>query len=387
MIKMTNITNGKRKGYIKQFYSPNHPCPPPYFAGRKTHLRFYEDARIPKLENITPQPSNIAFTGEWGIGKTSIIRYLKRKKEKENFLIAETIQEFGEIEDLLSKSLKNIASAASKWEALKDAVSDKLEGIGISELELSFKEEKSLLVDRLKKTWEILENNGVEHCSLLVDDFGGLREKDQKTLRDIFQNLPSYGCNYSLIITCSERMFEKPAMEPVTRFFDKKSVKPFTEGEAKEAIYKPVNYANEELDIELDLDFNDEYVSELMNLTEGYPYFIKFVTKELALEKKHMRGEDLREKRSKLLEKLGKEKFLRDFKSIPKRSQKILVRMAGKPSEEFKAREFREVEQYSSYLKRLYDAGLVNKEEYGVYTIYHPLFSEWIKESGESAIP
>lgn len=377
---MTNITNGERKRYIKQLYSSRHPCPAPYFAGRKQHIDFYEDAQIPKLENVPPQPSNIAFTGGWGIGKTSILHYIKRTREKENFLIAEMIQEFGEVEDLLSKSLKNIASAASKWEAFKGTVLDSLEGIGISELELNFKKERSLLINRLKKTWEILEDNGVEHCSLLVDDFGSLSKEDRKTLRDIFQNLPTYGCNYSLIITCTERMFKKPAMEPVTRFFDKKPIEPFTEAEAKEAVYKPINFVNEELDIELDLDFDDEYVPELMNLTEGYPYFVKFVTRELALEKKNVRREDLKKREGKLIEKLGEEKFQRDFKSVPERSQRILMEMAKEGPREFKAREFKNIEQYTSYLKTLHDAGLVNKKEYGVYKIYHPLFSEWIKK-------
>ena len=65
-------------------------------------------------------------------------------------------------------------------------------------------------------------------------------ERDRKILRDIFQELPLEGCNYSLAATCTSRMFKAPAMEPVTRFFEKIGIELFTREETEKAIRMPI---------------------------------------------------------------------------------------------------------------------------------------------------
>ena len=265
----------------------------------------------------------------------------------------------------------------SRFEKLKEIL-NRLRSIGVSEFGVEFERERPMLVDSLVRTWSILEEHGIRHCSILVDDLDGIEEQDRKTLRDIFQELPLEGCNYSLVTTCTPRMFEAPAMEPVTRFFEKIKIEPFTREETEKAIRMPIEHLRG-LGIRLDLDFDAEYVDELTDWSQGYPYFVKLITCQLALRFKTVRREHLLENRKELVGAMGRAKFERDFESATDRGRQILMQMARRPSEKYKAEEFKGIPHYPFYLKELHEKGLLNKDRRGVYSIYHPLFLEWIQ--------
>ena len=379
---MRNLRNADRSQYIRAIYSPSQPCPPTYFAGRKSHLEFYKrTVLVPKLENLPPQPTNAAFLGGWGIGKTSLLTYLRELPTHEGFLKADVVKDFGSVEELLSQSLAKIASSISRWERLKTALS-KLRGIGVSEFGVEFREERPRLEDALARTWSVLEEHGVAHCSILIDDLEQVGEGERKILRDIFQGLAQEGCNYSLVISCNPSVFEAPAMEPVTRFFEKRELEPFDRGEVWEALNRPLEYLRE-MEVKLDLSFEEGYADRLLEWTKGYPYFVKFVTRELALKYKKVRANQLEEHRAELVEAMGREKFRRDFESAGERGQQILTRMAKTGEEEFRASQFKDIPHYQSYLNLLKDRGLLLRSRRGVYSPYHPLFLEWIRRFGK----
>ena len=66
------------------------------------------------------------------------------------------------------------------------------------------------------------------------------------------------------------------------KYMKKHFVKPFTR--AEEVIRTPIDV------IGLDLSFTQEYLEEFMELTLGYPYFVKFITGALAGEHKKLTG-------------------------------------------------------------------------------------------------
>ncbi len=372
-----------RRRIIEAAYSTSLACPSQLFVGREEQLNAYiESVPAPRIEPLPPQPVSLAFIGPWGIGKTSILRYLLDNESKDDFLITEIVTDFKSIDELLALALKNIALSVSRRERLKQYV-NKLAEAGISPLRVpsSIKGDRSRLTDILVDVWGVLERGGVKHCSLAIDDFHLLSPDDMLTMRNIFQALPNNGCNYSLVVTSTPDPFVKPLTEPVSRFFkEKKHVRPFTKKEAGEAIQKPIDVVG------IDLSFDGQYLDDLMDWTLGYPYFIKFITGELAVRYKKLTGGCIKKHEKELFGALGDAKFRDDFSRAPgENGKRILMRMAKLQADgkerprKFRASEFKDVEQYTSYLDMLLDKGLINRDERGVYSAYHSLFLEWLR--------
>lgn len=371
-----------RKKKIEAAYSTSQACPPQLFVGRGEQLEVYrESVPTPRIDPLPPQPVSIAFIGPWGIGKTSILKYLIDNESTEDFLITEIVTDFKSINELLALTLKNIAITVSRMERLKRYLS-KLKESGISPVHIpaDIRSDRSRLADVFVDAWKVLEDAGVKHCSLAIDDFHLLSSDEMLTIRNIFQALPNSGCNYSLVITSTPDPFVKPPTEPVSRFFkEKKYIRPFTKEETNDAIRKPIEVVG------LDLSFDDWYIDELMGMTIGYPYFVKFITGELAVKYKELTGGLIKKNRKELFDALGEAKFRDDFSRAPgENGRKILLKMAkiqvkGKERpREFRASEFKGIPQYTSYLNMLLDKGLINRGERGVYSAYHPLFLEWL---------
>ena len=368
---MTDMTERRKK--LGVAYSPKYPCPPELFAGRKEYLKFYEDEVLVPKYNIRPAPVNTAFLGSWGIGKTSLLNMIK-ELGKDEFISIPVIKDFRGIDDILTGMLIKIAASVSKVSWLKEKALKSLKGIGITPFSIEIDiQNRENLIELLIKTWKILEDVGVQHCSILIDDFHLLRDEDMLTLRNIFQFLPEDGCNYSMVVSGTYRTFDPEHCEPVARFFDKRYLGPFTLKESEEVLEKPIEV------LKIDLNFDEGYVEELQNLTLGFPYFLKFITLELAKDHKRVKASDIEEHKKELFGALGEAKFKIDYKNQSPNEQMILRSLAEKDIYRFKAKSLKEIPNYTKYLERLCARGLLNWEKRGVYSIYHPLFLEWLK--------
>jgi len=322
---------------------------------------------------VSPAPTNVAFLGIWGIGKTSILRYIEGSKEfqRSHFINLPIIQDFDSINDLLVKALENIEVTVSKLKWLEEKVAKKIKGLGPVSFE--FGANRALLTERFIEIWDILEKAGTQHCSILIDDFHVLSHEERFTIRNIFQRLPSAGCNYSLIISAPTHIFQTPISEPVSRFFYKQHLGAFTAKEIEESIWKPVDV------LSINLSFDKYYVDELAKVTAGHPFFVKFITKELAKRYEKVRGKHIGDHFKDILSELGKQKFEDDYKHASAAEQDVLNFLAKtKLSGKFEAKQLKSIKNYPQYLKRLCEKGLLNLEERGVYSVYHPLFLEWI---------
>lgn len=376
MTIMTAIGETDRIRKLGIAYSPQYPCPSELFAGRREHLDHYKlRVLVPKYPRITPAPTNVAYLGPWGVGKTSLLELIAGSKEfrDRSFVNLSVIRDFGGIDDLLNKTLINIAVSVSRLEWLKEKVLKKLEGVGISPFSIKIADSRPALTDLLIKTWGVLEEAGVQHCSILIDDFHLLSDADMLTLRNIFQHLPREGCNYSLVVTGTPTTFAAEPTEPVARFFYKPQLEPFTLEETEEALEKPVDT------LKIDLSFDEKYVGELQELTLGYPYFVKFITLELAVRYEKLKVEHLKKHRRELIDALGKAKFEIDYSRRSPTEKNILRTLAEKNLTRFQAKELKHIPNYSKYLERLCADELLNWEERGMYSVYHPLFLEWLR--------
>lgn len=369
---VNNVVN--RTQLIRAAYSTAHPCPPKLFVGREEQMSAYRDIPAPKFEGLPPQPSNIVFIGEWGIGKTSILNHIVDISTSSEFFTIDLVRDFRTVNDLLVSTLKNVCESVSRLERLK-GLAEKLKRAGISPIGIPGRD-RLALTDMLAKTWSILERGGVEHCSILIDDINHLSEVDLKTVRDIFQRLPLRGCNYSIAATSTYGTFARSTTDPVARFFEaKKYILPFTKKELAESIRTPIDILN------LDISFNDEYLEALQSWSLGYPYFAKFITRELAIKYKKLEASHLEKHRKDLLSAMGTAKFAADFSRAPgDAGKRILLRMAKERRGEYKAGEFKDIDkQYSAYLDQLREKELLNRKERGTYAVYHPLFLEWLR--------
>ena len=387
MTILTNVTNDKsdkmenlkRLRTIVQAFAPGYPCPIELFVGRREQLDFCKlEVLAPKLPKRMVAPTNVAFLGVWGIGKTSILKYIAESKEfqKKRFLNLPIIQEFETINDLLAKALENIATSASKIKWLKTALGKKIKSIEIGPISLKPGADRGPLIERLVQTWDILENAGVQHCSILIDDFHRLSYDNMFSLRSIFQHLPGAGCNYSLIISCAPQTFEPHMAEPISRFFYKRTLGSFTLKEIEECIRKPVEV------LKINLDFDKYYVNELARITHGHPYFVKFITKELAKLYTKVTAKHIDKHFDDLLRALGREKFENDYNRASPGEQRVLDCLAKEKTEKFEARKLKIIKNYTKYLERLTEKELLIWEGRGLYSVYHPLFLEWIGRFG-----
>lgn len=159
-------------------YSAEHPVAPENFAGRAEQIKEFERF----LDNtINGNSKNVAVLGEWGIGKTSLLRMFKHIAEQNN--CTGTIIELGEA------------------------------------------------TDSFLTLFETLTQNLAKDSQTIFE------------LRNIFQMLQSMDeVRCMLILAGRETLFSdmRSVSEPAVRFFWGIELKPFTYDETKEAIEKPL---------------------------------------------------------------------------------------------------------------------------------------------------
>ena len=363
---------------LTQIYSPEYPCPLELFAGRKKYIDYFDlEILIPKYKGITPQPPNTAFLGQWGMGKTTLLRYFANSKEmkgKQGYLNILVGKGFQNIETLLEKTLKQIAVSTSRTVWVKAKINERLKEIGVTPFTLTLKKDNETLTETLIKTWEVIEKGGVQHCSLLIDDFHRLPYDQMLTLRDILQTLPDNGCNYSTVVTGTLWTFMLEHTEPVSRFFKKKHLLPFTSKEIKEIMWKPVNI------MKLNIDFEQDIEEEIEKITMGHPYFVKFFILELAKKHKKIEKIHVHKDINEIIKTLGEAKFKEDYGRASAKEQKILTTIVKQKKTEFEPKQLKNIKGYTQHINRLLKKELLIKTSEGIYSIYHPLFKEWIQK-------
>lgn len=378
-------------------FSPTFPVAPEYFANRNEVIKSFEKVLERSTGTSTPTPDNLAILGEWGLGKTSVLRKFESLllgKEKRKNVFAATIELIPSAcnsfvsftRKFIDDVERNFVSSASLLMKMRKEIKNwRITSIGVGtalELERKIRERSpaSVFEESLISLWQILKKQGISLAFLMIDDLHYLSERYPDglyDLRGIFQGLPRHGCNFVLCVSGKGNFFTeiRELAEPLVRFFNlKHTLVPFNLEETKETINKPLKISASEISIE------DDVIKQIHDLTQGHPFFIHFIMRELIslAEKPYISLQFFKKVYPSIQKIMVREKFEIDFSIASEKEREILLEISKIDFEEFSPSEIK-IANVRSRLRDLLKKNLVVKNERGRYKLYHPLFKEYLR--------
>jgi hypothetical protein len=371
---------------IRDPYIPEQVVDPEDFVGRyeeiekcKTFLEFRIDSK----------PRNIAIIGDWGIGKTALLRKfediaIQNESPSARFDVRKDMS----LLKFQQRLLLELKTALSLHEKLSVKAKEFLSGFDVSMgyAGVSVKKMKTQTIDfrqKLLEMWNGLKDS-VPAVLVMLDNAEGLKQIPgaNEELRNTFQRLSEYDCKYVLVIAGKPDLFAgiTSIYEPFARFFNFIELKPFTYEEVKDAIEKPSEYIPH-------LKFEPETIAEIYRKSEGHPFIVKSMCSTTYIM---MKGEGVITKNiverfmPRILYDLGKKVFSDRFASASPIEQRILIAMASFDGNSLNYSEIAKMSDASkkkvgTFLSRLTEKDLVRKVERGQYELFHPLFKEYLK--------
>lgn len=367
-------------------YSAEHPVPPSKFAGRKSQLIEFKQYMT---DTLNGNSKNIAILGEWGIGKTSLLRKFRQIGE-EDFVTA--IIELGvsvnSLTTLFEVITRALADEAQRRVKISLAVKEFLEGLALSvnygpvgvSIQrkdtppniLKVKKDLKEIRERIKRPFIIMLDNAEQ----LLKIEGSLME-----LRNVFQSIQSMDeVNCMLILAGREQLFAdiRAVYEPAVRFFWGIGLEPFALEETKEAIQKPL--------IGQKVSFTEALIGKIHELTQGHPYFVQLFAYHLfnLREGLTIDLQDLIKNYTRLFDFMGKRLFESTLSILSTREREIIQALAMIDKDVFTnadAKAVTKVKGINQYLKNMseLEVPVLAKLDRGQYKLYHPLFKEYIK--------
>ncbi len=221
--------------------------------------------------------------------------------------------------------------------------------------------------------WKISKSTYIDDAHLLLS----LDKQAFLILRAVMQDLHLLGARYGLVITGPSELFEDIRLEsePVVRFFNKINLKPFDREDLADAIRYPVER------VQAGITIPDETLDWIQNKTNGHPYFVTFIMRAMLMNAHSERRVNLdvsycESKWPGILRLIYAERFDVDWSSVPPGERMILRQIAEAAPGDCPAKDVHN----SGLLSRLVQKNLVIRKGRGMYTLYHPLFGEYIQQ-------
>jgi len=379
-------------------YYPRGVLNPKYFANREEVLEFFKQNVLDCASSEITKPDNIIILGDWGVGKTSALY-------KFNHIILEELGD--DIKALsvyypLSPStcrdydsfsfglLQSIARQYKTNATIKDKISDiikeeskiwenwQLEKLSLSP-EIQRKVEKHSQKEALVKLWKKLEEKKIHLVIVMLDDIHYLITNGWNgslyDLRTDIQYLQAEGTKFMFIVTGSKFVYPEihEIAEPFTRLFEKYEIGNFDKTGTNEAINLPLRVEN------IQLDISSEVVERIFEMTEGHPFFINFIMRDVL--RKINSGKLDTDTFDSLLQEiyrhLNRTKFNDDFNKASDAEKDVLIGLSKIGKKEFSPSDVRS-KSATKLFERLTKKDLLLKSSRGRYKIYHPLFAEFL---------
>lgn len=383
-------------------YRPGAGHRPPFLAGRETAQRDVE-----AYFDQSPILCNIVLTGLRGVGKTVLLDELRKPAGmKRWFWVGTDLSESASIseENLATRLLADLAVVTSGFQLTERIPA----GPGFTQqatvvvrrmdfgfLKGLYDSTPGLTMDKLKRvlevTWEsALKNTGSVGIIFAYDEAQNLADhsaKDQfplSMLLDIFQSIQKKGIPYMLLLTGLPTLFPKlvEARTFAERMFHVVTLDRLGPTDCREAINVPIK--------NFPIQFTDEGISTIVEVSGGYPYFIQFICRELF--DFLLRGEELDEFRFlSIVAKLDTDFFAGRWAKATDRQRDLMAVIATLPNadSEFSVQEIVENSKLADgkpfsgshvnqMLGSLVTAGLVFKNRHGRYAFAVPLLSQFI---------
>jgi type II secretory pathway predicted ATPase ExeA len=394
----------------QQFLNPFRPGAgqkPPYLAGRHA-----EQNEFLKALNQKPVIQNIIITGLRGVGKTVLLETLKPLAIRNGWLWAGT--DLSESAGLSERSLSTrIITDISSITSTLPAVQVNQIKIGFSPtdevvpikgtyhyLTEIYNNTPGLDNDKLKAVLETVWNvvkNSAKGIVLAYDEAQILKDhRDDKQyplslLLEVIQYLQRREIPYMLVLTGLPTLLPN-LVETRTyaeRMFHVLNVGKLDNEEAGDAIRKPIEEEKSPV------KFNPKAITEIINYSGGYPYFIQFLCKETYdsyISQKLLGIQSPVIFLNDIVRKLDTDFYAGRWARISDRQRDILklISMLQSAEEEFSLQDIsNESKTYldkqmstsniNQILNKLVDCGLIYKNRHGKYSFAVPMMSGYIR--------
>ena len=210
-----------------------------------------------------------------------------------------------------------------------------------------------------------------------MDDFQNITSISKADLalivRDQFQSFGIEGMNYSICFSAKSDYFAetKALAEPAVRFYTKLYLQPFT-------LEETLEYADSAL--HLSPHASAAVAGWLHEKTLGHPYFLAFVCKHLSATVSRIELRALEPTWPAIFDQLGREKFALDVSQLSTKELDLIHQFAIMGQSELAPHDFRGKFQ-REYFARLAGKGFLIRAGRGRYTLYHPLFREFLRQT------
>lgn len=378
-------------------FSPQYPADPKYFANRAEHLDYFRRTILSSARIRPTAPSNFIILGDWGMGKTSLLYkmrdvVLKELRDKINAFCfhfsldpscCKNWDDFCLV--FLTRLTKDYEATAGLKEKLAKALSKWKITFSVPPVSVEKTEakEKLSLIDNLEELWKKhLVQSKVDACILFMEDAHYFLLTGQSdayfTLRNTFQELARRECNFSLVMTGPKMLFKDVVdlAEPFTRFFHQFYLEPFTLDGTREAINKRISASK------LKLGFSEDAIRLIHEKSKGHPYFVMLIAYELVnliSTRKRVTQREFDKLWPRIVSLLEKNVFVNRLEEVSEREKEVLLKIAVIDKDWVSPSDIKGISGVTQFVSRLERKGLLLKKERGLYSLFHPLFKEYLQ--------
>lgn len=386
-------------------YQPGAGHSPPFLAGRNGAL-----AEMQKLLQQEKVLDNLLLTGLRGVGKTVLLEEFRPLAQEEGWrwTAADMTKSISVTEaDLADKILIDLAAVTSTVQIAEErTVAPGFLGpetatpvvVDYPHLRALYDQAWGPVADKLKKVltqaWGIVSHSDARGIVFAYDEAQNLadHEKDKQyplsTLLDVFQYIQRQGIPFLLLLAGLPNLLPK-LVETRTyseRMFHAIELGPLNETDSREAVTKPLRSAK--------FNMEDELVTEIVNASGGYPYFIQFIAREAydAAVDKWLTGSGLQVSWNEVLRKLDGDFFAARWSRVTDRQRDLLRCIAKLPNcdREFTIEEIVKTSNTAGgkpfkpsntrhLLIQLMKLALVHQSRHGKYSFSLPKLCEFIR--------
>lgn len=375
-------------------FTPQSGWEPKSFKGRENQLSNFKKSIKDAI--LTDRPNHTIILGDWGIGKTSLLKLLKKIAQEEGYLASFcSIPKFTE-KDATSDVVNLIIEELFRGFPVIKGISqlkEEIEGIGVSVAgfggQITRKKKarspQTLLADILLLLWKHLNS---KLAVILIDDIQNFNVIPQ--VMDILRLVLSReeiisNTNYLFVLTSTPQGWDYflDKHDPIGRFFRKREL---IENLSKDDTIKIITETLKGTGVK----FNKEIVGSIYSYTMGHPYELQVLCSNLY--ESQIKGLVSNEQwntafKTTLLD-LGHDYFDSLYRKASDREEALLGLMCNGNSE-MTIKDMQEsiceidksypVKDVRLYIYRLVEKGLLRRMDKGKYRIIDNMFGEYLR--------
>jgi hypothetical protein len=382
-------------------YTPSAGHSPPYLAGREEEIEKFHEF-LQQMGII----KNVILTGLRGTGKTVLMDdEFKPLSQKDGWVwVGSDFAESSFLNELnlcvrlltdISVFTSGISISTPDGRLGFETGQKEKKTLSFEFLSTYFESQPGLTVDKLKGTleyvWKIAQARGTKGIVFAYDEAQIVRDREDKEqyplamLLETFQSLQRKGAKYLLLLTGLPTLFQKlvESRTYAERMFTILEIGRLSEKASRDAIEIPLK--------DKPWKFTAEGVKKIIEVSDGYPYFLQFICRE-TFDHLLAKPEDDSIPMDAIIRKLDSDFFSGRWENVSDRQRELLYCIAQleNADQEFTISEIVDSSKnrgfkpfgygdVSQSLPRLIEKGLIYKNRRGNYCFAVPLFSGFIK--------